>query len=367
MKRIISILLALLSIFIMKITVSAADDFETDISDKLFSSFDDEVIDSLEEFGITDLDYNSIYNISFSSVVSYYKDTFINLLSGSLKSFMKLFSVVLLVGFISFILESEKYKLLLSSLSVMAVTLMITESINLCLNSAISLIKLNSNFMLSFVPVYAITIAVSGSPTTALTYNSLILAFSEGVSSLINYGLVDLIGCFFCLSIAFSINDTLNSAKLISITNKVITFVLGLASSVFASVLTIKGSISVSADTVTSKGVRFAIGSLIPVIGSSISEAYSALLGSINLIKGSVAIIGIIAILIINLPVLIEIVLYYFSFSTLSFVSETLDCKDLSNAFSGFSCGIKIIGLLAVFEMFVFIISTAVMLSLKGG
>ncbi len=367
MKKIISIILALLSAFIMNFSVSAAEDFKSDITDKLFSSFDDEIIDSLKEFGITDLDFDSIYNISFSDIMSYYKDTLSNLFMNSLKNFLKLFSVVLLIGFVQMILENEKYKTLLSCLSVMAVTLMTTESINLCLNSSISLIKLNSNFMVSFVPVYAVTIAVSGNPTTALTYNSLVFALAEGVSALINYGFIDIIGCFFCLSIAFSANDILNFNRLISVTNRVISFVLGLISSVFASVLTLKGSISVSADTVASKSVRFAIGSLIPIIGSSISEAYSSILGSINIIKGSVAIIGIIAILIINLPVLVEIVLYYFSLSSLSFISDILDCKSLSNAFSGFSVGIKIVGLLAVFEIFLFIISTAVMLSLKGG
>ena len=114
---------------------------------------------------------------------------------------MKLLSVVLLVGFVTMILENEKQKSLLSCLSVTAVTLMMTDSINLCLSSALSLLKLNGNFMASFVPIYAITVAVSGNMTSALTYNTLILAFSEGISALINYGLVDLVGCFFCLSI----------------------------------------------------------------------------------------------------------------------------------------------------------------------
>lgn len=367
MKKTISIILALICVFVMKATVYATEDFKADISDKLFSSLDSEVTDALDEFGISDLNAESIYNISLSNVLSYYKSTFSDLFIGSIKSFMKLLSVVLLVGFVTMILENEKQKSLLSCLSVTAVTLMITDSINLCLSSALFLLKLNGNFMASFVPIYAITVAVSGNMTSALTYNTLILAFSEGISALINYGLVDLVGCFFCLSIAFSVSGVKNFSRLISATNKGVSLVLGFVSSVFVSVLTLKSSLSASVDSVASKGARFAIGSLIPVIGSSISEAYSVLLGSINVIKGSVAIIGIISIIIINTPVLLEIVLYYLSLSTLSIICETLSCKALSDAFSGFSCGIKIIGLLSVLEMFIFIISTAVMLMLKGG
>lgn len=367
MKKVISIILALISVFIIKITAFATEDFEAEISDKLFSSLDNDIVEALDEFGINGLDYESIYNISFQNVFSYYKDSFENLLTGGLKMFLKLLSMVMLVGFVTMILESEQYKTLLSALSVMAVTVLIVDDINLCLSSAVSLIKLNGSFMVSFVPIYALIIAVSGNPSSAVTYNTLVLGFAEGISAVINYGLIDLLGCFFCLSIAFSINDSLNFGRLISVTNRVITFVLGLVSSVFASLLTLKGFVSAAADSVTSKGIKFAIGSLIPVIGSSISEAYSVLLGSINVIKGSVAIIGIVVILIINLPVVFEIMVYYFSLSSLSFVCDMLDCRELSNAFKGFSCGVKIIGLLAVFEMFILIISTAVMLSFKGG
>lgn len=367
MKKLLSIILALLGVFIIKTTVYATEDFKNEITDRLFSSFDSDVADALEEFGITDLDYGNIYNISFSNIFSYYKESFSKLLSGGLKDFMKLLSIVMLFGFASLIIESEKYKTALSSFSVMAVTLFIVGDINLCINSAISLLKLNGNFMVSFVPIFALIIAVGGNPSSALTYNTLILGFAEGISAVINYGLIDFIGCFFCLSVAFSVNDSLNFGRLISVTNRVISFVLGLVSSVFASVLTLKGFVSTAADSVTSKGIKFAIGSLIPVIGSSISEAYSVLLGSINIIKGSVAIIGIIVILIINLPVLFEIMMCFFSFSALGFISDMLDCRELSNAFKGFSCGIKIIGLLAVFEMFILIISTAIMLSFRGG
>ncbi len=366
MKKIICLILALTGVFIIKFSALATEDFTKDISDEFFSSIDDDLADALEEFGITDIDSESIYNISLENIFSYFKDTFQSLFNGTLKSFVRLFSVVLLTGIISVVLEGEKFKPMLSSLSVMAITLLITDSINNCLNSAISLLRLNGNFMASFVPVYAVIISVSGKPATALAYNSLVLAFSEALSALINFGLIDILGCFFCLSIAFSVNDSINYGRLISVTNRTVTFILGLLSSVFAATLTIKSSISASSDTVVSKGVRFSISSLIPVIGSSISEAYSVLLGSINIIKGSVALIGILAVTIMNIPVIAEIMLYCLSLGTLSFISEMVDCKGLSNAFNGFYCGIKIIGLMVVFEMFILIISTAVMLIFKG-
>ena len=120
-------------------------------------------------------------------------------------------------------------------------------------------------------------------------------------------------------------------------------------------------------DSVAVKGIRFAISSLVPVLGSSISEAYSSVIGSINLIKGSVAALGIIAVILINIPVLAEILLYHFLLSALSYICDFSGSVTMANTFRSFCCALKILMLLCVFQMFVLIISTGIMLLIKGG
>ncbi len=367
MKKILIPLIIALYLSMSVFSVSAVDVITDDISDRLFSDMDGEIKGILDEFGIDSLDYEDIYSISFESVYLYFKDNLKHYFRNILTVFTHIFGVIILSGTVSLITDERKYKDILNIIVIPIVTLILVDEINLCLSSALSLLKLNSNFMLSFVPVYAIAIAAAGNPATALTYNTFVLGYAEFTSALINYGFVDLIGCFFCISIGFSLNCGVNFPRFISAVNRFVSFFLGFISSVFASLLSVKGIFSVAADSVTAKGIRFTIGSLIPVIGSAISDAYSTLLGSIGILKNSVAVIGIFAVVIINTPVVAELLMLNISLNILSFISELYDCSQLSDTMKAFACGIKIIGLLVIFEAFILIISTAVMLTVRGG
>lgn len=61
---------------------------------------------------------------------------------------------------------------------------------------------------------------------------------------------------------------------------------------IFSSVATAGGS--AAADNLSARAVKFAASSFIPVIGGSVSEAYSAVKGSIGVIRTSVGVIGVI-------------------------------------------------------------------------
>jgi stage III sporulation protein AE len=106
---------------------------------------------------------------------------------------------------------------------------------------------------------------------------------------------------------------------------------------------------------------------MIPIIGSSISEAYSSLIGSINLIKGSVAIVGILVIIIINIPIIFDVLTYYIIFNLISYVADSLAVKRAADALKCFSSGMRILLLVCIFEMFIVIISTGILLSVKNG
>lgn len=357
------IILCLVSAFPVSATAVITDD----LSDRLFSDMDEQISDALDDFGITTIDSESIFNISVENIFLYFKENFSVYFSSSLKLFTKVLGVIIIAGVFAFIIDEKKYKDAINILLVPIVTVIIVEELNLCISSAMALIRLNGNFILAFVPVYAIAVAVSGNPATAITYNTMVLGFSEIISAVLNYVFSDIIGCYFCLCIGFSVNKSINFPRFISAVNRFVSFVLGLISSVFASVLTVKGIFSAATDSVSAKGIRFAIGSLIPVIGSSISEAYSTLIGSIGILKNSVALIGIIAVMLISTPVIIEIALFNISLNMLSFISEFFECNELSDSLRAFASGVKIIGLVAVFEAFILIISTAVVMSIKGG
>ncbi len=372
MKKIITFIVVIISLtFSFNFVVFSADYsldvIEDEISRSLEDIMEDDLKDALSALGIDDISFESIYNVSLSSILNYFSPEIKNKAENILKSFVLLFSLIMILSVFAVVLNGSKNEKLISFLAMALIMTMTAQLSGRILNSCLSVMKLSGNFMVSFVPILTLIIALSGNPTGALTYNTAVLGFAEILNWSLNGVLVDVMGCFFCLSIAFSMNDAMNVGRLVNAVNRAVSFFFGIAGTMFASFLSFKNIMAVSADSLSVKGIRFLLSSLVPIVGSSISEAYSSVLGSISLIKSSVAVIGIIGVAIINLPVIIETLLVYISFLFLSYISEVTGLSAVSDFFKAVSAGIRIILLAAIFEIFLLVISTGIMLTFKSG
>lgn len=369
MRRIIFTVVLIIMSFSFCTHSFAVDDSQSiaeKAGEELFSSIDYDIQKVLEDMGISEDTFGNISNFSMQNITDFFSQTLKEKIEKCLKDILFLLSVILIIGAITSLFLGEKNENMVSLLSCVIMVLLMVNLVKGSLSAAMSVLRLSGKFMLSFVPIYTMIISFAGNTASALTYNSLVMAFAELLSSFISYFSADLLGVFFCLAISFSMNEEININRFISAVNKTVSLVLGLLSGLFTGFLSIKGVLSVSLDSISVKGIKFLISSLIPIVGSAISDAYSSLVGSINLIKGSIAVVGILVIIIINLPVILETLIYYIAFSLLSNVSELLGNKRLGETLRCFSCGLRILLLLCVFEMFILIISTGIMLTLKG-
>ena len=373
MKKVLCIVL-LLQVGLCLFTITAVavdsgnfDNLGQDIIYDLKKTIDDDTLGILENIGLKDFGFEEIYNISFENITSFFKNTLKDKISVISKAFSELFSVVILAGLVAVVFKEYSDENFTNILCVVIISIMTVNVIEDSLGAVVSVLEISGKFMLCFAPIYTLIISVSGNTATALTYNTFALAIAEIVSTVISSGLTDLIGAFFCLGISFSLNESVNVRRFTGIVNRVYSTVLGLTASIFTGFLSLKNILSVSVDRVSIKSIRYLIGSLIPVVGSSISEAYSSLLGSINLIKSSVAIVGILVIIIVNTPIIVETLAYYLMFNLLEYLSESLQISSVADIFRIFSSGMRILLLLCIFEMFIMIITTGIVLSVKGG
>ena len=357
----------LLSFPIAAVTVTDYENIVEEIELELETAIDGEVKDILKEIGIDGFSFDDIYNVSFDSISSFFADTLKDKLSDCIKKFSELLGVLLLTGILSVVFSDSTNADFIGIIAATAVSLLAVDTASVTLSAVISVLELSGKFMLSYIPIYTLIISLSGNPAAALTYNTLIIGFAEIISSFITGGITDFLGIYFCLGISFSFNSSINLNRIIIAVNKIFNTVLGFASSIFTGFLSLKSVLAAATDSLSVKGIKFMIGSLIPVVGSSISDAYSTFLGSINLIKSSVAIIGIIVITVINIPIIFEALTYYISFNILSHIAETASASKCSEILKCFACGIRMLLLVCIFEMFILIISTGILLSVKNG
>lgn len=342
------------------------DNIDEDIKQELTDIIDDEIKDSLEEIGITDFSPDEIYNISFGNISKYFSQTLKEKASSQVKAFSELVIVIVICSIFASIFDEYKTSIF-NNICTMAIIISAINLISNSVSATVSVLDTSGKFTLSFAPVYMLLISLAGNTASALTYNTFVVFFAEAISSVISFGLSDFMGVYFCLGISFAINETTNLTRYISITNKAIGTLFGFAASVFTGFLSIRSILSFTLDSVSVKGIRFLISSIIPIVGSSISDAYSSLVGSINLIKGSVAFVGIIVIIIINLPIIAENLISYISFSMLSYMAECFLSYRVAEILRFLASGIRILLLLCLFEMFIIIITVGIMLSVKGG
>lgn len=354
---------SLLSCHVAAFSEPDGESYSSELNENLFSIMDSDTREILEEFGIENS--TQAYQASFSSLVDYFSTNLKEKSTAAVRCFFLLAVVTLLIAGVKTLAADSNNNDAFETISVAVSALIGVNCLYPAISSMISVLSLCGNFIKGYIPIFAGIIALSGKPSSALTYNTVTLAAAQIISSAANEYVVFVIGAFICLTIGFSFSQNMDIDRFTRSFNRLLSLVFGLSASIFASLLTVKGTISASVDSASTKSVRFLISSMIPVVGSSISEAYSSILGSIGLMKGSVAVIGIFSVLIICIPAIVQGLLYYCLMNILSVTGIALDCKRLSGFYSGLCCALKFILLLIVFEVFLLVVSTGLMLSFR--
>ena len=357
-QYIFTVILLVLS---MVIWASATDGIEKNFEEtekELYALIDDDIKSVINFDNLESIDSSSIESVS-----RFFSETLNSKIYGVLKFTLVIIAVIMLISAFSLTFTNCN---LLDLLSVLSVILLTVSKTSHLINMSLSSVSLCSKFMLGFIPIYAGIIAFSGNTATAVSYNSISLMFAEGLSFFGSAFASKVVGGYYCLAISFAPNKNINLNSFVNAFNKFITFSFGILSSLFATFLTIRSVLSSAVDTVSAKGIRLLISSTIPIIGGAISEAFSTLAGSINVLKSSVAVVGIIVLLVIIIPSVTEGFLYYISLNFLSYIGELCNCRRIAELTKALSIGIKFLIMLQILQLFLLIISTALMLTIKS-
>lgn len=192
------------------------------------------------------------------------------------------------------------------SLSICAV--MVT-SVTSCILRTSKVVKDLSYFVLSFIPVFSGVTAAAGKPASSVAYHATIFASAQFFSQLMANLIVPLLGLFLAISIAGAATNVIKVDSLAKSLKTAATWILTFCMTVFVGLLTVKGLVSGAADTVTVRATKFMISSFVPVVGGALSDAYNSVFGCLGVVKSTVGVFGIIAIVVTFLPVVLELIM----------------------------------------------------------
>ncbi|MEG2814193.1 MAG: hypothetical protein RSA79_06295, partial [Oscillospiraceae bacterium] len=133
-------------------------------------------------------------------------------------------------------------------------------------------IKASSNFMMTFIPIYAGTVTATGKPISALSYQTTLLVVVQVISKIAGTILVPLLGIYLAFCLIGAMSDKINIQGIASGVQKTVTISLSFLLTIFVGVMTINSNMGSACDNIGVRSAKFALSTFLPVVGTSVSE-----------------------------------------------------------------------------------------------
>ncbi len=337
--------------------------------ENLYNSLSQESRASLANLGITSVDVNQLNNLTFDKVMSEVFKAFSNQSATPFKALISIIAIMLLSSMLSGLknsLSNSKMSQMLDVVTTLCITTALVLPVSQTIIQASQVIVTASNFMLSYIPIMLVVMVSSGQPVSGSAYYSMMVMAGQGVSQIASKVITPLLNAFLGISISSAISPTVNLSGITSLISKIIKWLLGFTMSMFTALLTFRQIITASIDNVSTRAVRFTLNSLIPVVGSALSDAYRTIQSSVNLIKSGMGVFVIISIAIVFLPIIAQCLMWQLSISLSKMTGEVLNLSQPCKVLEAVSTVVTTLLAIIFCIMAVFIISTAVILLMGG-
>lgn len=347
------------------------DDYRQYIDTFDFSAFDkldDDTADFIEELGLSDFDYEKITDISVTDIFLHITDVITKKAVNPLKAGVLVIAFIILSSLFSSFsskINSSDFSSFYSTISSLVISVFLITMLTDCISLCYSTIRLCADFAYAFFPAFCIIVSTSGGAVTSFSVNSTLLILAQGLNYISEFIFVPITNCFLALGICSSLRQELNLSGIVRMLKWLITTVISTVSTIFVSVLSIKTAVSSKADVLGLRSIKFAINSVVPVIGGSISEGLLSIQSYSSLIKSGVGIVGIISVASIFLPALAEVTMWRVTISVSSMVADVFGDSSARNSIEAFRDCLLIIDVILILTMVTTIISIGILVAAK--
>ncbi|MBQ8739935.1 MAG: hypothetical protein IJY79_00070, partial [Clostridia bacterium] len=170
-------------------------------ADKLVDNLDGQTREFFEENGIDASDYTWVNKLTSGSVFEYIWSFVTSGAKTPVKTGVLVASIIFLSAALTAFGTSPRFETAIYA-AVLAISALIATDIWQSVSAAVNAVKGTSSFMLSFVPVFASILALSGKTVTAPAMSALLLGATEVVSFVSSFAVLPLMGGYLALSIS---------------------------------------------------------------------------------------------------------------------------------------------------------------------
>ena len=230
-----------------------------------------------------------------------------------------------------------------------------------------SALSQGASFMTLFVPVFAGILAAGGTVTSAVSYQTAVVALADGVMQMITRVLLPFCTMGFSLAIVDAVSPSVSVGGLLRLSRKFTIWVLGLLMTLFLGVLSMQNWLGGSLDTAASKTTKYVIANFVPVVGNAVSDAYTTVRSSLQILRSTTGVIGIVSLCVLFLPPLVQLLLYRAVVAVGAAAAELFGTKSLLRLLRGTQQALAIAFALLVCFGIMFVVATAIAMTIGKG
>ncbi len=362
MKKTVVVILIIISLIpMMSVFAYAADDgfgFED-----VWEQTDEKTREYLYELGIDEIGFDKLFDLTPTRVIKF----LFNMALGAGTTIFKDVTLIIVILIIcsvaaSFLRDSDKMENIVYFVTTLLILSVVIVPISRVLTDAAAGIKMSAVFVDSYLPVMTAIIIASQNPSLAFTYNSFSLFLSAAIAEFADKLFVPIVSALLSLNILSSFSFESYRERLIKTIRRLTVVLLSLFSTVFTGLLTTQSILAKSSDSVALKGIKFISGAFVPVVGSGVGDAISSVFSSFMIMRNTLGVFVIIVILLVNLPVIIELLIWYFALGFCSIVSSMFNLKYITEIIDNLASVISLLNTIVFFVTFVLVISTGVII-----
>ena len=298
-------------------------DFEESLPDYIKDILPDELFEG---------DFSSLTNGEITTFTFF--ESIISFILADLPKMLSSMSLLLIIVIISSVfntmatsINSEALKSTYSLCSTLCISVSVFGTVSSMLSSAVSYMKILCEVMNSFAPVLAVMHIMSGNVSSAALGNATMLAFIALIENILLRILMPVVSVCLCFSLVKAISGNIEISGISKFIRGTFVTLTVFTMMIFSFVFSFQSTLTQSADSLSIKTAKFAIGNFIPIVGSTINEALRTVTASIMLVKNSCGIIAVICVVLLTLPVVVSFYLHKLSFDICASLSSIIGCN----------------------------------------
>ncbi len=359
MKRFLIVLLSIIFVLLFALPSFALD---TDLS-SVWDEVDDTTKEYLKDLGIDEISLEKLFELSPTRVLKFLFDAIANGGTTVIKNITIIVVVLIITAIaLSFLKDGDSTGQIVCFVSTLIIVSVIIIPISRMVADATSSIKTTTIFVNSYLPIMCAVIIASKNPSLALTYNSFSLFLSSIITTIADEFLIPCLSTLLSFNVLSSFSFEDYRERIVKTFRKAIVLILSLFSTIYTGLLTTQSILASSGDSLALKGIKFVSGAFVPIVGSGVGDAISSVFSSFLIMKNTLGVFVIIVIILINLPVMLELLLWYFALNFCSIISSMFNLNQITDIIDSLSSILSIINIIVFFVTFILVISTGVII-----